>query len=81
MNLIYKIKNIKYFKFIFIYESTAAALAYGLGISSKKAVKQQENEKLTNFGKSTYDVAPSANDEFKSQENIIVFDLGGGTFD
>ena len=64
-----------------INEPTAAALAYGLGISSEKTDKRQENEKLTYFGKSIYDVAPSANDKFKSQENIIVFDLGGGTFD
>ena len=66
-----------------INEPTAAALAYGLGedITPEKIVKQRRSEKLTNVGRSTYDVAPSANDKFKRQENIIVFDLGGGTFD
>ena len=66
-----------------INEPTAAALAYGLGenIIPEKRVKERVKEKLTNVGKSTCDVAPCANDKFKKQENIIVFDLGGGTFD
>jgi molecular chaperone DnaK (HSP70) len=54
-----------------INEPTAAALAYGLGISSKKAVKQQENEKLTNFGKSSYDVAPSEMMNLKVKKTLL----------
>ena len=66
-----------------INEPTAAALAYGLGkdlipLDQKKKKKRNFN---TNVGKSTYEAAPSSSEHFKTQEDIIVFDLGGGTFD
>ena len=56
-----------------IKEPTAAALAYGLG---NGLIKNEEYYK-NNFS----NVAPSANETFKKEQNVLVFDLGGGTFD
>jgi molecular chaperone DnaK (HSP70) len=56
-----------------IKEPTAAALAYGLG---KGLIKNEEYYK-----KDFSNVPPLANEEFKKEQNVLVFDLGGGTFD
>lgn len=67
-----------------INEPTAAALAYGLGedlILQKENYSKRSN-KLTNIGKSTCEgVPPTASEAFKFEKKIVVFDLGGGTFD
>ena len=58
-----------------IKEPTAAALAYGLGndlisyIDSIDSIKTSSNR------------APLINEESKTEQNVLVFDLGGGTFD
>ena len=66
-----------------INEPTAAALAYGLGenLITEREDKKRKLNNLSNINNSNYDVAPSVKERFKKKENIIVFDLGGGTFD
>ena len=65
-----------------INEPTAAALAYGLGKDlTPENEKKKKRNRFTNIGKNTYEVAPSAIEKLKKEENVIVFDLGGGTFD
>jgi len=69
-----------------INEPTAAAIAYGVG---KDLVAQNENsnyKRITTLHTSVYKTddsceAPLPNEKPKSNENIIVFDLGGGTLD
>ena len=69
-----------------INEPTAAAVAYGVG---KDLVVQNENsnyKRITTLHTSVYKTddsceAPLPNEKPKSNENIIVFDLGGGTLD
>ena len=66
-----------------INEPTAAALAYGLGQDliaedQSKTNKFDFNDKKTN----ELDMPPPLVGEInKSEEKVIVFDLGGGTFD
>ena len=60
-----------------IKEPTAAALAYGFG----KDLIDSNNQSKIFSSINNFEVAPSANEKFKTEENIIVFDLGGGTFD
>ena len=70
-----------------INEPTAAALAYGVGHdliaedpSKNKSIKDYEYDDDTTINPNEFDVAPIAN-ESKSEQKVIVFDLGGGTFD
>ena len=51
-----------------INEPTAAALAYGLKVKEKKKKEDDDDD-------------DDDDDEKKSEEKILVFDLGGGTFD
>ena len=62
-----------------INEPTAAALAYGIG---KDLTYSKKNSLLNSTAVGVdYDVAPSANQFIKSEEKVMIFDLGGGTFD
>ena len=65
-----------------INEPTAAAIAYGIGndLKSKNMNKKFVFSSIFKNDKE-FDVAPTASDIFKTQQKIIVFDLGGGTFD
>ena len=66
-----------------INEPTAAALAYGLGenLITEREEKKRKLNNLSNIDNDNCDVAPSVKERRKKKENIIVFDLGGGTFD
>jgi molecular chaperone DnaK (HSP70) len=62
-----------------INEPTAAALAYGIG---KDLTYSKKNSLLNSTAVGVdYDVAPSANQFIKSEEKVMIFDLGGGTLD
>ena len=63
-----------------INEPTAAAIAYGIGhdLIAEDLSKSHYFERT--FTKKECDVAPIAN-VLKSEQKVIVFDLGGGTFD
>lgn len=63
-----------------IKEPTAAAIAYGMG---KDLILENSynNMGLYSSVSSSYEVAPSVKEKFKIEENVMVFDLGGGTFD
>ena len=65
-----------------INEPTAAAIAYGIGCD---LISKDRNKKVvfSSIFKTDqeFDVAPAASDIFKTQQKVIVFDLGGGTFD
>ena len=70
-----------------INEPTAAALAYGVGHdliaedpSKNKSIKDYEYDDDTTINPNEFEVAPIANVS-KSEQKVIVFDLGGGTFD
>ena len=63
-----------------INEPTAAAIAYGIGndlIFDNSSI----NNNVYSSYISNYEVAPSPNEKFKIEENVMIFDLGGGTFD
>ena len=55
-----------------INEPASAALAYKLG---DDLIPKNKSSNINN------DSAPLANELFKTEENVLVFDLGGGTFD
>ena len=57
-----------------INESIAAAMAYRLG---KNLIPEEKKKIQTNIVCSVYDVAPLPAKKQKTEENIIVFDLGG----
>ena len=61
-----------------INEPTAAALAYGIG---KDLIYKENLFSSTMLGDDYCVAAPSANEIIKSQEKVMVFDLGGGTLD
>ena len=66
-----------------INEPTAAALAYGIG---RDLTLKNKKKKINMFSsiydsEKEFDGAPTASDIFKTEEKVIVFDLGGGTFD
>ena len=63
-----------------IKEPTAAALAYGIGNDLIFDNSSINNDVYSSFI-SNYEVAPNPNEKFKVEENVMVFDLGGGTFD
>ena len=63
-----------------IKEPTAAALAYGIGEDLIPDNQSNKNSLFSSLSDSI-EVAPIANEKFKVEENVMVFDLGGGTFD
>ena len=63
-----------------IKEPTAAALAYGMGNDLTFDNRSYNNDIYSSFS-SNYEVAPSPKSKFKVEENVMIFDLGGGTFD
>ena len=68
-----------------INEPTAAALAYGLGLDEDLIIEKEDRKRklnnLTNIRNNNYEVAPLVKEKIHKVENVIVFDLGGGTFD
>ena len=62
-----------------INEPTAAALAYGIG--KDLTYKPKNNLFISTAEGVDYNVAPSANQFIKSEEKVMIFDLGGGTLD
>ena len=62
-----------------INEPTAAALAYGIG--KDLTYKPKNNLFISTAEGVDYNVAPSANQIIKSEEKVMIFDLGGGTLD
>ena len=63
-----------------IFEPTAAALAYGIGHDLVPNEKKKSLLRSSLYGKK-YAVPPSAGANFKSEEKVLSFDLGGGTLD
>ena len=63
-----------------IKEPTAAALAYGMGNDLIFDNSSNNNDIFSSFA-SNYEVAPNPKIKFKVEENAMIFDLGGGTFD
>ena len=66
-----------------INEPTAAALAYGLGhdLIAENPLKSKRETLIGKENQTEFEVAPLVSENFKSEEKVIVFDLGGGTFD
>ena len=67
-----------------INEPTAAALAYGIGhdlIAEDPTKKKFLNEEETTSTVTELGGAHLVSESFKSEEKVIIFDLGGGTFD
>ena len=64
-----------------IYEPTAAALAYGIGNNLVYKEKPKKDIFMSTILGDDYNVAPSANELLRSEEKVLAFDLGGGTFD
>ena len=67
-----------------INEPTAAALAYGIGhdlIAEDPSKNKNFNNKSIIRNQNELEMAPLVVDIVKSEEKVIVFDLGGGTFD
>ena len=64
-----------------INEPTAAALAYGIGNDLIPEDQKKINIFSSVFDKNELEVAPIANEISKSEERVIIFDLGGGTLD
>ena len=67
-----------------INEPTAAALAYGIGndLIAEDPSNQKQNEYYENNTNTEVGFAPPlVCEKNKSEEKVIVFDLGGGTFD
>ena len=62
-----------------INEPTAAALAYGIG--KDLTYKPKNNLFISTAEGVDYNVAPSASQIIKSEEKVMIFDLGGGTLD
>ena len=62
-----------------INEPTAAAIAYGIG--KDLIYEDKKNLFISTVVGEDYNVAPSANQFIKSEEKVMVFDLGGGTLD
>lgn len=60
-----------------INEPIATAIAYDLG---KNLIPEEKKKIKTNITRTVYDVAPLPIIKQKTEENIIVFDLGGGIF-
>ena len=63
-----------------IKEPTAAALAYGMGKDLIFDNSSINNDICSSFA-SNNEVAPSPIAKSKVEENVMIFDLGGGTFD
>ena len=63
-----------------IFEPTAAALAYGIGHDLVPNEKKKTLLRSSIYG-GKYAVPPSAGANFKSEEKVLSFDLGGGTLD
>ena len=64
-----------------IYEPTAAALAYKIGHNLEVKKEAKKDLFMSTVIGDDYSVAPSANELRKSEETVLAFDLGGGTFD
>ena len=64
-----------------INEPTAAALAYGIGNDLIPEDQKKINIFSSVFDKNDLEGAPIANEISKSEERVIIFDLGGGTLD
>ena len=67
-----------------INEPTAAALAYGIGhdlIAEDPSKNKNFNYRSIIRNQNELEMAPLVGDISKSEEKVIVFDLGGGTFD
>ena len=65
-----------------IKEPTAAALAYGIG-DDLIPKKESNNQSIFSSFRSNFDDPPPSVEEEsqKIEENVMIFDLGGGTFD
>ena len=64
-----------------IYEPTAAALAYGIGHDLIPKEKSKKYLIKSSISGDKYALPPSANEIFKTEEQVLSFDLGGGTLD
>ncbi len=67
-----------------INEPTAAALAYGLENDLISQIEEKKNKSISlselSFS-NNQEVAPPPVEEYEKEKHLIVFDLGGGTFD
>ena len=64
-----------------ISEPTAAALAYGIGDDLVSKEKEKNKMFMSTITGDDYEINPSVSQIKKSEEKVLAFDLGGGTFD